>query len=149
MKTFLKPAILSLTFLTLVFSCNPESEVAPKPNAQELSELIANQLNGVAIGLRENNQTFANERLVLSLGEQHLLRMYGEGSEAISKYHASFDNAKLRNARTNAQVNLSDEAKKYLDQIQESVNSSRHLKAFKETLTKIDRSIINSSVATN
>jgi hypothetical protein len=144
----IKSIMLSLVFLFLAFSCSQENEVSPTNNELELSVLISDHLNSVAKGLRENKQTFANEKLVSTLGKQHLEGIYGVNSDAVNRYSESLDNVGYQNGRTtNAQDNLSDEAKQYLILMQESVNSSEHLQAYKEKLAEIDQSIISSNIS--
>jgi hypothetical protein len=144
----LKPMLLSLALLFLALSCGQENEIAPTNNKLDLSTLISDHLNSVAEGLRASKQTFANDKLVYALGKQHVEGLYGVNSDASNGFSDIFDNVVYQNGRaTNAQDYLSDDAKQYLIQIQESAGTSVHLQAFKEKLDEIDQSIISAPIS--
>jgi len=147
MKNVFKKSILSLATLVLVFSCSQENDIAPMTESTELSEVISDNLNSIADGLRANKQTFTNTELVAELGKKNLENKYGINSDAVSSYSQAFKSVGLQNARTNEDLNLSVQANQFVSLIKESSTSSKHLKAYKEKLTTIDEDISSSGLA--
>ncbi|UII25352.1 hypothetical protein LVD15_18885 [Fulvivirga maritima] len=119
----------------------------PQTNYTELSEIISNNLNSIAEGLRAKNQTFTNTELVELLGKENLETKYGVNSDAVMSYSVNFKKLDFQKARKNEGLNLSDEANQYLRLIQSKSNTAIHLKEYKESLRVINQSIIDSDLS--